>query len=71
MNAKEEQKQSSGNRLKNFFQVNEVFGYFFRRKDPTRPRNFSIRAMHTINKLSMLIFLICLLVLLKRCVFGY
>jgi hypothetical protein len=44
--------------LKDYFAVSEVFGYFFRKPDPSRPKNFNIRAMHTINKISMLMFLI-------------
>jgi hypothetical protein len=58
-------------RLREFFQVNEVFGYFFRKKDPSRPAGFNIRAMHTINKIAIIMFLICLLVILKRYFFGY
>lgn len=44
-------------RIKEFFQVHEVLGYFFRSKDPTRPRNINIRMMHGINRISILIFL--------------
>lgn len=66
-----ETNQKKGNRLQEFFQVNEVFGYFFRKKDPSRPKNFNIRAMHIINKIAILLFLICLLVILKRYLFGY
>jgi len=36
----------------------QVFGYFFRKKDPERASNFNIKAMHTINKISILMFLI-------------
>ncbi|MFN9501756.1 MAG: DUF6728 family protein, partial [Chryseotalea sp.] len=28
---------------KNFFQVGEVGGYFFRKKDPNRPSNISLK----------------------------
>lgn len=63
--------QSSRSRLREFFRVNEVFGYFFRKKDPSRPGGFNIRAMHTINKIAIIMFLICLLVILKRYFFGY
>jgi hypothetical protein len=59
------------NRVKEFFQLNEVLVYFFRKKDPSRPNTFNIRAMHTINKISILMFLVCLLIILKRFVFGY
>ena len=52
--------------LKEYFAVSEVFTYFFRKKDPNRPSNFSLRAMHGVNKLSMLIFLVCLCVILYR-----
>jgi hypothetical protein len=52
--------------LKQYFELGEVFGYFFRKKDPNRPSNFNIKTMHFINKLSMSIFLICLIVLLYR-----
>lgn len=38
--------------------LQEVGSYFFRKKDPARPQNFNIRAMHTINKISILMFLI-------------
>jgi hypothetical protein len=44
--------------IKDYFALSEVFGYFFRKPDPSRPKNFNIRAMHTINKISMLMFLI-------------
>jgi hypothetical protein len=59
------------NRLKEFFQIGEVGGYFFRKKDPNRPKNESIRAMHIINKIAILMFLVCLIIILKRYIFGY
>ena len=54
----EKQPVKSKSKLKDFFLVNEVFGYFFRRKDPSRPINFNIKMMHGINKISIIIFLI-------------
>jgi hypothetical protein len=58
----EAQKHSSNNdkkklSLRELFGVSEVFGYFFRKKDPNRPVNINIRMMHGINKISILIFL--------------
>ncbi|MFK7900520.1 MAG: DUF6728 family protein [Cyclobacteriaceae bacterium] len=44
--------------MKKFFKLGEVFGYFFRKKDPNRPTNFSVKAMHTVNKISILMFLV-------------
>jgi hypothetical protein len=59
------------NWLKDFFQLGEVGGYFFRKKDPNRPKNINIKAMHIINKIAILMFLVCLIVILKRYIFGY
>lgn len=71
MNNSSEQSGQERSRLREFFQMNEVLTYFFRKKDPSRPTGFNLRAMHTINKISMLMFLVCLIVILKRCAFGY
>ncbi|HEU5289937.1 MAG TPA: DUF6728 family protein [Cyclobacteriaceae bacterium] len=57
--------------LRNFFELGEVGGYFFRKKDPNRPRNTNIKAMHIINRIAILMFLVCLLIILKRYIFGY
>jgi hypothetical protein len=46
------------NSAKDYFAIAEVFGYFFRKNDPNRPSNFNIRTMHTINKISILMFVI-------------
>lgn len=55
------------NNLKEFFGLGELFGYFFRKKDPNRPRNFSLKMMHGINKISIIIFLIAFVIwLVKR-----
>lgn len=48
----------SKNTLKDYFAFGEVLGYFFRKPDPNRKTNFNIRTMHTINKISMLMFLV-------------
>ncbi|MCS6973456.1 MAG: hypothetical protein N2044_04100 [Cyclobacteriaceae bacterium] len=71
MNNTSGQSGQERSRLREFFQLNEVLTYFFRKKDPSRPTGFNLKAMHTINKISMLMFLVCLIVILKRCVFGY
>jgi hypothetical protein len=63
--------EQSKSRWKEFFQLGEVGGYFFRKKDPNRPKNINIKAMHIINKIAILMFLICLLIILKRYIFGY
>ncbi len=54
------------NSFKDYFQVGEAFGYFFRKKDPSRPSNFNIRVMHGINKISIIIFLLGVIFLIAR-----
>jgi len=65
-----EEKFAPGKRskLREFLQLNEVFGYYFRSKDPSRPSNINIRMMHGINKISMLIFLIGVIYLIFKLV---
>jgi hypothetical protein len=61
--AKERKKMS----VREFLSVGEVGGYFFRKKDPSRPTNINIKMMHGINKISIAIFLLGVLYLvLKR-----
>ncbi|MBC6400923.1 MAG: hypothetical protein GDA51_04265 [Ekhidna sp.] len=52
----------------NYFDFSEVLTYFFRKKDPSRPKNFNIKAMHTINKISILMFLFAVIVMIVRAV---
>lgn len=52
---------------KSFFTLGEVGGYFFRKKDASRPSNINIKMMHGINKISIVIFLLGVIFLvLKR-----
>ncbi|MBL3655420.1 DUF6728 family protein [Fulvivirga sediminis] len=57
------------NSLKEYFQLGEVFGYFFRGRDKSRPANFSLKMMHGVNKISIIIFLIALIILITRHIF--
>ena len=56
--AKTSNKCKMENQEKSKSGVGEVFSYFFRKNDPDRPNNFNLKAMHTINKISILMFLI-------------
>ncbi|WBA43244.1 DUF6728 family protein [Hymenobacter canadensis] len=51
---------------KDLFNFGPMFGYFFRKDDPARHTNFNLRTMHFINKLSMAMFLVGLMVLIYR-----
>ncbi|WP_101358585.1 DUF6728 family protein [Raineya orbicola] len=54
-----------------YFKVGEVFVYFirvFKKHDPRYPINQNIRIMHGINRISIVMFLICLVVIfVRRC----
>ncbi len=66
-----EQEKREKNTVKDYFALGEVFGYFFRKKDPNRKSNFNLRMMHGINKISIIMFLVALVVLIIRFVFIY
>ena len=53
-------------KLGDYFKLGPVLGYWFRKKDPNRPTNTNLRMMHGINKISMLMFLFCLIVIIIR-----
>ena len=52
--------------LKQFFALGEVGGYFFRKKDPSRPSDINIRMMHGINKISIIVFLLGIIYIVLR-----
>jgi len=54
------------NSFKDYFKLGEVGGYFFRKKDPSRPTNTNIKIMHGINKISIIVFLLALILLIAK-----
>ena len=52
--------------LRQFFQLGEVGGYFFRKKDPSRPSDINIKMMHGINKISIIVFLLGVIYIVLR-----
>ncbi|MCE7068441.1 DUF6728 family protein [Dyadobacter sp. CY326] len=55
--------------MKRYFQLGEVFNYFirvFKKRDPNAPNSFNLRMMHGINRISIVMFLICLIVMIVR-----
>jgi hypothetical protein len=61
----EEEQKKRG--IRDFFSLGEVGGYFFRRKNGSRPSNINIKMMHGINKISIIIFILgVLFIILKR-----
>lgn len=58
-------------RISDFFKLGEAFQYFFRvfqKPDPSRPTNTNIRMMHGINRISIIMFVICLIVMIVRAI---
>ena len=53
----------------NYFNVGEVFGYYFRRKDPNRKTNTNLKIMHGINKISIIMFLAGIIYLVLKYIF--
>ena len=51
---------------KKFFQLGEVAGYYFRKKDPTRFSDINVRMMHGINKISIIVFLLGIIYIILR-----
>ncbi|MEC7857959.1 MAG: DUF6728 family protein [Cytophagales bacterium] len=49
-----------------YFDFSEVLNYFFRKKDPNKKSNFSLNAMHTVNKISIIIFIIGVITVIVR-----
>ena len=52
-----EEKKEKGT-LKEFFSLGELFGYFFRKKDPNQKKDLNLRMMHGINKFVIIAFLL-------------
>lgn len=61
--------QKNKGKMKSFFSLGEVGGYFFRKKDPSRPSNINLRMMHGINKISIFIFLLGVLYMIFKAIF--
>ncbi len=56
-------------RIKEQFRLGEVFTYFvrvFKKSDPSRPTSVNLRMMHGINRISIVLFLFCIIVMIIR-----
>ncbi|ADR20039.1 hypothetical protein MATR_23540 [Marivirga tractuosa] len=54
-----------------YFRLGAVLGYFkrlFGKKDPNAPSNFNLKMMHGINKISIVMFLIAVIVMVTRAI---
>ncbi len=64
----EDQKKTGQNEpMKEYFNFREVLTYFFRKKNPNNKPSFNLRMMHGINRFSIIVFLIALIIwVIKR-----
>jgi preprotein translocase subunit Sss1 len=56
-------------RIREQFRLGEAFRYFFRvfrKPDPKHPSSINLRMMHGINRISIILFLICIIVMIVR-----
>ncbi len=63
----EQEEKKSG--MKGFFALGEVFGYFFRKKDPDQKPDLNLRMMHGINKVAIIVFLLSLIYFISKKIF--
>lgn len=68
MEAHQTGNEKNKGKLKAFFSLGEVGGYFFRKKDPSRPSNINLKMMHGVNKISIIIFLIGVIYLIIKAI---
>lgn len=63
------------NKLLRYLQIAPVFSYFFRvfqkDADGKYPSSFNLKMMHGINKISIVMFLFCVIVLIIRAFTRY
>ncbi|WP_221391904.1 DUF6728 family protein [Dyadobacter sp. NIV53] len=55
--------------MKKYFQLGDVFYYFvrvFKKPDPNAPTSFNLRMMHGINRISIVMFIFCVIVMIIR-----
>ncbi len=55
--------------LRRYFNIGDVFRYFirvFKKPDPNNPSSVNLRMMHGINRISIVMFLFCVIVMIIR-----
>jgi hypothetical protein len=58
--------QRGRNPIREIFNFKEVLSYYFRKKKKGKKPDINLRIMHLINKISIIIFIIALIILLVR-----
>ncbi len=68
MEAHQTGNQKNKGKLKAFFSLGEVGGYFFRKKVHSRHSNINLKMMHGVNKISIIIFLMGVIYLIIKAI---
>jgi hypothetical protein len=55
--------------VKDYFQLKELFGYYFRKKQGAAKPDFSLRSMHFVNKFSIIVFILAIFYLIIKHLF--
>lgn len=48
-------------KLRQFFDLSEVFGYYFKKKDANKKVDLNTRMMHGMNRIAIIVFLLAML----------
>lgn len=52
-----------------FFDLGEVFGYYFKKRDPNKKIDFNLKMMHGMNKISIIVFLLAIIFFVCKKIF--
>jgi hypothetical protein len=58
--------QKGKNTIREIFDFREVFSYYFRKKEKGQKPDINLRIMHWINRISIIIFILAVIILLVR-----
>ncbi|MGD9327354.1 MAG: hypothetical protein PVH48_00230 [Cyclobacteriaceae bacterium] len=58
--------QKGKNTIREIFDFREVFSYYFRRKEKGKKPDINLRIMHWINRISIIIFILAVIILVMR-----
>jgi hypothetical protein len=62
-------KETDKKEAPSFFDFTEVWGYYFRKKDPNNKPSINLRLMHGINKIAIVMFLGAVIYLIIKRIF--
>jgi len=57
------------NKVGYFFDLKEVFGYYFKKRDPNKKIDLNLKMMHGMNKISIIVFLLAMLFFISKKIF--